>query len=91
MPITGYLGTGADTDFFFLFEIPKFADTAMYTMIVETSMGLSAEEFAKPLDFIHKELLGEWFVWMLVLGHIGAAIYHHRVKKDRTLRKMTTG
>ena len=91
MPITGYLGTGAATDFFFMFEIPKFADTAMFTVLVENSMGLSFEQFEKPIDFIHKELLGEWLVWILILGHTGAALYHHRVKKDRTLRKMTTG
>jgi cytochrome b561 len=27
MPITGYLGTGANTEFFFMFDIPKFENT----------------------------------------------------------------
>lgn len=70
MPITGYLGTGANTEYFFVFEIAKF------------------EEFEKPIDFIHKSL-GAWIVWVLIFGHALAALYHHYVKKDRTLQKMT--
>ena len=41
-------------------------------------------------DVAERNLLGEWLVWMLVLGHALAALYHHVVKKDDTLRKMTT-
>ncbi|WP_444931080.1 cytochrome b [Microbulbifer sp. SSSA002] len=88
-PLTGYIGTGADTDYFFLFEIPKFESTQAFVAIVQEQMGLTFEEFEKPVDFIHKKVLGEWVVWILVLGHAMAALYHHYVKKDRTLLKMT--
>ena len=47
------------------------------------------ETFENPIDFIHKEVLGAWLVWMLIAGHIMAALYHHFVRKDRTLKKMT--
>jgi cytochrome b561 len=89
MPITGYLGTGAATEFFFLFDIPKFEDTALFQTLVAEGMGLSFKEFEKPLDFLHKDIGGAWLVWLLILGHVTAAIYHHLVKRDRTLRKMT--
>lgn len=54
-------------------------------------MGISYEAFEAPLDFLHKQVFGKWLAWMLVVGHILAALYHHYVKKDRTLIKMTTG
>ncbi len=89
MPITGYLGTGAPTNFFFLFEIPSFKDTALFAQQFAPTM--TFKEFEKPFDLIHKAILGEFLLWMLILGHVGAALYHHRVLGDRTLKKMTTG
>jgi cytochrome b561 len=89
MPITGYLGTGVATDFFFMFEIGKFPDTWVFTQVVQDGLGVTFEAFEKPIDFIHKEILGAWLVWMLIAGHVAAALYHHFVRKDRTLKKMT--
>ncbi len=91
MPVTGYLGTGANTEYFFLFDIPKFEDTRLFSLISSDGSGMTFKEFEKPIDFIHKKVFGEWLVWLLILGHIAAALYHHFVKKDRTLYKMTTG
>ncbi len=90
MPLTGYMGTGANTNWFFLFEIPKFADTALFKAVVEGWMGLSHAQFEVPIDFIHKKG-GATVVWMLIVGHAGAALYHHYALRDRTLIKMTTG
>ena len=91
MPITGYIGTGVNTEYFFLFDIAKFESTSLYQLIVTNWMGLSFEEFEEPVDFFHKEIMGEYVVWLLILGHAMAAMYHHFIKKDRTLLKMTTG
>lgn len=89
-PLTGYLGTGVDTEYFFLFNIPKFEDTYIFQNWIHNGLGISFEAFEKPIDFIHKEILGKWLVWILIAGHAGAALYHHYVKKDRTLIKMTS-
>ena len=89
MPLTGYLGTGANTEFFFLFDITKFSDTWLFTQIIQENLGISFKYFEAPVDFIHKKILGEWLVWMLIMGHIIAGLYHHFVKKDRTLKKIT--
>ena len=88
MPITGYLGTGGATDFFFLFEIPKFADTPLYAALVTDGLGLTFQEFEAPLDLIHKDILGKWIVWLLIAGHVLAALYHQYIKGDRTMSKM---
>lgn len=91
MPVTGYVGTGVDTEFFFLFDIPKFEDTALFTRLVTEGLGMSFEAFEEPVDFLHKDILGAWVVWLLILGHAAAALYHHFVRRDRTLYRMTTG
>ena len=72
-----------------MFEIPKFESTQLFQSLVNEWMGLTFKEFEKPMDFIHKDILGKWLVWLLIVGHASAALYHHFVKKDRTLYKMT--
>ncbi|MBC6414245.1 MAG: cytochrome b [Chromatiales bacterium] len=91
MPVTGYIGTGVDTEFFLMFDIPKFESTQLFDFLVINGLGITFTEFEEPVDFIHKEILGKWLVWLLILGHASAALYHHFIKKDRTLLKMTTG
>lgn len=91
MVLTGYFGTGANTEYFSLFEIPKFEDTAVFSNLVFGGLDLTFDEFEKPMDFIHKDILGSWLVWMLILGHIIAALYHTYIKKDQTLYKMMRG
>ena len=91
MVVTGYMGTGVNTEYFLIFDIPKFETTALFNFLVTEQLGLSFKEFEKPIDFIHKDIMGAWVVWLLILGHVSAAMYHHFVKKDRTLYKMTTG
>jgi cytochrome b561 len=87
MPLTGYLGTGVATEWFFLYEIPKFADTWLFQVLIADGLGLSFEQFEVPIDFIHKQG-GAYLVWLLILGHVAAALYHHYYLKDRTLLKM---
>ena len=90
MPVTGYVGTGVNTEYFFLFDIPKFESTQLFVSLVSNGAGITFKEFEAPIDFIHKNILGAWLVWILIIGHVSAALYHHFVKKDRTLQKMTT-
>jgi len=91
MPLTGYIGTGVNTEYFSLFEVEKFESTYLYQLIVTSWMGLDFKTFEAPIDFFHKEIMGKWIVWMLIVGHAVAAMYHHFIKKDRTLIKMTKG
>ena len=89
MPLTGYFGTGANPDFLFFIEIPKFKETILYHTIVEGWLGLTWQAFEAPMDFIHKKG-GAYFVWILVLIHILAAFYHHFIRKDITLKRMVS-
>ena len=90
MPLSGYLGTGVNTEYFMMFDINKFESTAVYSSLVADGLGLTFEEFEQPIDMFHKEIMGEYLLLFLILGHIAAALYHHFILKDRTLKKMTS-
>ena len=87
MPITGYMGTKLDTNYFFLFSIPKFNDTQLYHLLVEQLLQTDWKTFEGVMDAIHKNG-GAFVIWALIAIHAGAAIYHHRVRKDMVLRRM---
>lgn len=90
LPFTGWLGFGGRSiNFFWLFEIPTFRSTALFDWLVVGQIGMHFNTFEKPIDFLHKAILGKWLAWMLIVVHIVAALYHHYQLSDNTLRKMT--
>ncbi len=88
MPFTGYIGTGAPTDFG-LFTIPGFNETALFGWISHT-WGVGWEAFEAPIDVVH-HFIGKYVAWVMVLLHVAAALYHHRVRRDDVLRRMLPG
>ena len=87
MPVTGYMGTRLDANYFFLFDLPKFNDTALYGLIVEDLFATDWETFEGVMDSIHKTG-GAVIVWVLIVIHAGAALYHHLVRGDMVLTRM---
>ena len=92
MPISGYLSIanylsvgGGNINYFFLFDL-----TFLKNVEIPDFIGTSLEQLEDPADLIHS-FLGQWVVGLLVLGHVIAAIYHHVIKRDDTLNKMTFG
>ena len=91
MPVTGYLGTGVANEYFYLFQVPKFEQTWLFDVWVRGYLNMTFKEFEKPFDFFHKEIMGARLLWMMIIGHAAAALYHHFRLKDRTLIRMTHG
>ena len=90
MPFTGYLSIanylssgGGSITYFLLFDITIFKDIQVFNLL-----GISLEAFEETAELIHS-YLGAWAVWLLILGHVSAALYHHFIKKDKTIYKMT--
>ena len=76
MPLTGLLMrqfAGRDITLFWLFDVPSFVTKNV--------------DLAKQFAFIHKEFLWNALLVLLVL-HIGGALWHHFIVKDNTLRQM---
>ena len=75
MPIVGYIANsayGAPTPFFGLFNLPA---------IIAENKALATQLFT-----IHRWV--GWFVIMLVLLHVSAALYHYFLRGDTVLQRM---
>lgn len=75
MPIVGYIANsayGASTPFFGLFELPVITG--------------KNEELAKQLFTVHRWV--GWLVIVLAFTHIGAALFHHFIRRDAVLKRM---
>jgi cytochrome b561 len=75
MPIVGYVANsayGASTPFFGLFNLP---------MIVEKNDALATQLFAA------HHWAGRLLI-LIVLVHVGAALYHHFIRRDDVLKRM---
>lgn len=75
MPVVGYIANsayGASTPFFGVFELPGIVG--------------KNEVLATQLFTLHRWV--GWFVILLVLTHVSAALYHHFVRRDVVLKRM---
>lgn len=85
MPATGYLGTGGKTSAtinLYLFEIPRFPNTALFKMLQ-----IDWKTFEPIVDGIH-DFCGIYVAPVVVILHIAAALYHHFVRHDKVLVSM---
>ncbi len=89
LPLTGYLGTGGPSQFFFLIEFPSFRDTSLFQTVVAGWFGVDWEAFEGVMDFIHKQG-GTYLVSVLIFAHAAAAFFHHLVRRDDVLRRMVS-
>ncbi|WP_315743385.1 MULTISPECIES: cytochrome b [unclassified Bradyrhizobium] len=85
LPLTGYIGTDASTDFG-LFKVASFRETMLFGWI-EDGLGISWETFEPPVDAIH-HFVGKWIAWPVVGLHVAAALFHHVVRRDDVLTRM---
>jgi len=85
MPLTGYIGTGAPTDFG-LFSVTGFNETRLFGWIGH-AFGVDWETFEAPVDAVH-HFLGKFVAWGVVSLHVTAALFHHWVRRDDVLNRM---
>lgn len=85
MPLTGYIGTGAPTDFG-VFALPGFNETRLFGWISDTFQ-VDWDTFKAPVDAAH-HFLGQYVAWLVVALHVAAAAWHHTVRRDDVLTRM---
>jgi cytochrome b561 len=77
-PLSGIMmsqAAGVPVSFFGLFEFPVFLD--------------KNPELAQFFKGVHGTV---WIILVVaVIGHAGAALHHHFIRKDKVLKQMTTG
>ncbi|MGI9258957.1 MAG: cytochrome b [Gammaproteobacteria bacterium] len=87
MPLTGYLGTYRDADYL---GVTNFGDTRLFAWVAAT-IDTTWEEWEVAFDYVHRTVLGSKLLWILLVIHIGAALFHHFHRRDGTLRRMLPG
>lgn len=87
MPLTGYLGYGGSSNLFFAMEIPSFQYTWLFTTIISEGLGLGWDTFEGAMDFLHKSV-GAYAVLAIVALHVGAALFHHFIRRDDVMVRM---
>ena len=86
MPISGWFGFGGSIDYV-IFQIPTFRETGLGQWILEL-FNTEWDVWETKWDFFHKDISGAWVLWILIAIHAGAALKHHFVEKDDTLKRM---
>lgn len=86
MPLSGYLGNGGGVNYG-IFRINGFSRTAPGIWIMER-LNVTWDQWQVPFDFFHYHLVGPYILWVLILIHAGAALYHHFIEKDNVLTNM---
>lgn len=86
MPVSGWFGFGGSIDYG-VFQIPTFRETGTGQWILDL-LNTEWDVWEKKWDFFHKDISGAWALWILIVMHAGAALYHHFVQKDDTLTRM---
>jgi cytochrome b561 len=89
MPLSGYFGNGRGVDYG-AFQVPSFRDTRIAAWIFDT-FGITYAQLNDFCDAFHYGIVGPYVLWVLILLHAGAAMYHHVVGKDDVLTRMLPG
>lgn len=87
LPLTGYLGFGGSSKLFFYYELPSFKETWLFDSVILNGMGISLDSFERVMDIIHKQG-GAYVVPVLIALHVGAAMFHHFIRRDTVLVRM---
>ena len=89
MPITGYLSitdflsrSGGNLNYFLIVDVPFFKNIKFLE-----STGISLKEMVDTSGNIHS-IMGSWVLLLLICVHVLAALYHHLVLRDKSLKKM---
>jgi cytochrome b561 len=87
MPLTGYLGYGGSSNLFFAIELPSFQNTWLFTNVISGGLGLTWDSFEGVMDYLHKSV-GAYAVLAIVALHVGAALFHHFIRRDEVMVRM---
>jgi len=88
VPVSGWWGKGSGTNYFGLFRLPGARDTALYDWLATDKLGWTYRQFDGLADSLHREIFGQKIIPILIGIHVSAALYHHFIAGDDTMRKM---
>ena len=84
-PLSGYGATRRPSAY--LSFVPAFPNSALYRWFVTDTLGISWSTWARSLYSVH-HITGAYLLWLLVLVHAAAALYHQFGRRDGLMRRM---
>lgn len=86
MPISGWFMFGGKINFE-IFQLSTFRDTGLGQWLLDL-FNTDLDTWEKKWEYFHKEISGKWVLWILIVFHTAAALYHHFFKKNDVLTKI---
>jgi len=76
LPATAYVGTGFDFPLLGLVNLPGFMRFEFIQNLVQENLHMLMVTFVEPFAHFHRETGADVVLPALLIGHIGAAIFH---------------
>jgi cytochrome b561 len=76
LPLSAYIGTGFDLSFLGVVNFPGFFRSDVMNNILQEYFGLLMFTFIEPFSGFHQDIGADILLPIMLIGHIGAAIYH---------------
>jgi cytochrome b561 len=83
LPVSAYLGTGFDIPVLGVFSLPGFFRFEFIEHTVQQNFDMLMITFIEPFANYHRDIAADILFPLLLVGHIGAAIIHDKLKKVR--------
>lgn len=81
LPVSAYLGTGFDIPVLGFFNLPGFFRFEYIEHTVQQNFDMLMITFIEPFANYHRDIASDILLPLLLIGHIGAAIIHYKLKK----------
>ena len=82
MPISAYIGIGFDLPLFGIVTLPSFVSLEFVQQWVEQSLDMLIITFLEPFAKFHRDIGADIILPILLLVHIGAAIYNLKTQQS---------
>jgi cytochrome b561 len=82
LPVSAYLGTGFDIPVLGVFNLPGFFRFEYIEHILQQNFDMLMITFLEPFANYHRDLASDLLLPLLLIGHIGAAIIHYKLKNS---------
>ena len=76
LPLSAYIGTGFDLPFLGIVNFPGFFRSDVMHNMLQEYFGLLMFTFIEPFSDFHQDVGADILLPIMLIGHIGAAIYH---------------
>ena len=80
IPISAYIGTGIDIPLLGIVNLPGFFRNEFIQHFVQQNFDMLMITFIEPFADYHRDIGTDYILPILFVGHLGAAIYHLKLK-----------